>query len=131
MRFHYAVFFLTTLAVLGADTPAAAQKKVAKKSAVKRKGKAPARPSRQVTPTAERYKQIQQALATKGYLKSEPNGVWDSASIEALRRFQTDQKLDPSGKINAASLIALGLGPKTSTATTVTAPEPAPAPAKP
>ena len=66
--------------------------------------------SRQQAPTPERYKQIQQALAAKGYLKSEPTGVWDVQSVEALRQFQTDQKLSPSGKINAASLIGLGLG---------------------
>lgn len=66
--------------------------------------------TRQQAPTLERYKQIQQALAAKGYLKSEPNGVWDTQSVDALKQFQTDQKLAPSGKINAASLIGLGLG---------------------
>ncbi len=65
----------------------------------------------QAVPTPERYKEIQQALVTKGYLKSEPNGVWDANSADALRRFQTDSKLDPSGKLNAPSLIGLGLGP--------------------
>ena len=68
---------------------------------------------RQTTPTPERYKEIQQALADKGYLKSEPNGVWDSQSTAALAQFQSDRKLDPSGKLTAASLIALGLGPGT------------------
>jgi Putative peptidoglycan binding domain len=66
---------------------------------------------RQATPTPERYKEIQQALVTKGYLKSEPNGVWDAQSIDALRQFQTDQKLSVTGRISSASLIALGLGP--------------------
>src|SRR5271155_389135 len=32
--------------------------------------------NRQMEPTPERYKEIQQALSDKGYLKSEPNGVW-------------------------------------------------------
>ena len=68
--------------------------------------------ARQLTPTPDRYKEIQKALADRGYLKNEPTGTWDSASQEALRKFQNDQKLDPSGKITAASLIALGLGPK-------------------
>lgn len=74
--------------------------------------KAVPRRSVQLTPGAGRYKEIQQALAAKGYLKSEPTGVWDDQSIQALRQFQTDQKLDPTGKINAPSLIGLGLGPK-------------------
>jgi peptidoglycan hydrolase-like protein with peptidoglycan-binding domain len=65
---------------------------------------------RQLTPTPDRYKEIQKALADRGYLKNEPTGTWDSASQEAMRKFQNDQKLDPSGKITAASLIALGLG---------------------
>jgi len=68
--------------------------------------------ARQLSPTPDRYKEIQKALADRGYLKNEPTGTWDSASQEAMRKFQGDQKLDPSGKITAASLIALGLGPK-------------------
>ena len=78
---------------------------------------------RQSGPTPERYREIQQALVDKGYLKSEPNGVWDAQSTDALRQFQTDQKLTPTGKITAASLIGLGLGPKESD----DAPSPAPA----
>ncbi len=67
---------------------------------------------RQSGPTPERYREIQQALVDKGYLKSEPDGVWDAQSTDALRQFQADQKLTPNGKITAASLIGLGLGPK-------------------
>jgi hypothetical protein len=68
--------------------------------------------SRQQNPTPERYKEIQQALADKGYLKSEPSGVWDADSADAMQRFQADQKLTPTGKITAPSLIGLGLGGK-------------------
>ncbi len=68
--------------------------------------------SRQLAPTPDRYKDIQSALATRGYLKQEPNGVWDAPSADALRRFQQDQNLEPSGKLNSLSLIALGLGAK-------------------
>jgi len=85
-------------------------KKTAKKSAVA----AVTSRNRQMGPTPERYKEIQQALVDKGYLKSEPNGVWDAESTDALQRFQTDKKLSPTGKLSSASLIALGLGPKTS-----------------
>ena len=68
--------------------------------------------NRQLSPTPDRYKEIQQALIEKGYLKSEPTGVWDNDSQEAMTRFQNDQKLPPTGKITAASLISLGLGAK-------------------
>jgi hypothetical protein len=68
--------------------------------------------NRQLAPTAARYKEIQQALADKGYLKTEPTGVWDAQSEEALKQFQTEKNLQPTGKINSSSLIGLGLGPK-------------------
>lgn len=74
--------------------------------------KAPAA-SRQQQPTPERYREIQQALADKGYLKSEPSGVWDADSAAALAQFQNDRKLPPTGKLTSASLIDLGLGPST------------------
>lgn len=71
------------------------------------------RPARQLEPTPQRYQQIQEALASKGYLPSEQaNGKWTDASVDALKKFQTDQNLDATGKINSLSLIALGLGPK-------------------
>jgi len=73
--------------------------------------------NRQMAPTADRYKEIQAALVSKGYLQAEQaTGVWDQNSIEALRKFQADQNLESSGKINSLSIIALGLGPKRDTA---------------
>ena len=73
---------------------------------------AAARP-RQLQPTADRYRQIQDALVAKGYLKAEQaTGSWDQNSVDALKRFQAEQKLDATGKITSMSLIALGLGPK-------------------
>jgi len=74
------------------------------------------RRSYQQAPTPERYKEIQQALASKGYFHGEPNGAWGWDSQEALRHFQADQNLTPDGKIGSLSLIALGLGPKRLTA---------------
>jgi peptidoglycan hydrolase-like protein with peptidoglycan-binding domain len=68
--------------------------------------------SAQAAPTPERYKEIQQALAQKGYLHGEPTGVWNQDSMDALRRFQHDQNLESTGKLDSLSLIALGLGPK-------------------
>ena len=69
--------------------------------------------NRQSVPSSDRYKEIQDALVAKGYLQSEDaNGNWNPSSAEALKRFQSEQNLEPSGKINSLSLIALGLGPK-------------------
>ena len=75
------------------------------------------RPAYQQSPSADRYREIQDALAAKGYLKTPPSGVWDKDSIDAMTRFQQDQKLDATGKLTARSLGALGLGPKPDNAT--------------
>ena len=46
-----------------------------------------------------------------------------------MKRFQADQKQDPSGKLTAASLIGLGLGPQTALMSTATPPAIASVPA--
>jgi|SRR5579872_1126315 len=74
--------------------------------------------NRQLSPTPDRYQEIQHALAAKGYLQPEDaDGKWNQASMDALKKFQSDQNLEASGKINSLSLIALGLGPKHDTPT--------------
>ena len=81
--------------------------------------------NRQLAPSPERYKEIQGALAAKGYLKPEDaNGSWNQASVDALTRFQSEQNLGSTGKINSLSLIALGLGPRHDTAQASVKPEP-------
>src|SRR5579871_1125348 len=112
------------LAGLGSHPATAAQKKVkptaktatkatSTKTASKKKALRAARTRTQAIPTPERYKEIQEALAAKGYLPSDQaTGQWNDASVDALKRFQADQKIDSNGRINSLSLIALGLGPK-------------------
>src|SRR5262245_9442970 len=110
-----------------AKAPAEAGSKTAKKaggkstaaarSGKKGAGKAPAKATtwrnRQLAPTPDRYREIQEALVAKGYLDgSSARGTWDQASVDALKRFQADQNIETTGKINSLSLIALGLGPK-------------------
>jgi Putative peptidoglycan binding domain len=73
--------------------------------------RAPA-PSYQTHPDPQRYQEIQKALADRGYFKGEVNGQWGDDSVDALKRFQADQKLDNDGKINSLTLMGLGLGPK-------------------
>jgi peptidoglycan hydrolase-like protein with peptidoglycan-binding domain len=83
-------------------------------SAAKSKAKRPAVAVRRAPqqPSSDRLKEIQQALAGRGYFTGEPNGSWGPSSIDALKRFQHDQNLVEDGKIGSLSLIALGLGPK-------------------
>ncbi len=93
---------------------------VKQKAAVKTKAKAtkgaPAkaasRRSNQQFPTSERYKEIQQALAGKGFFNGPIDGNWGASSIEGLKLFQRNQNISEDGKLGALSLIALGLGPK-------------------
>jgi hypothetical protein len=95
-----------------ASNPAVRSISRSRTSAGKKTAKRISTPPRQLAPTKDRYQQIQQALAGKGYFAGEPNGAWGPDSIDALKRFQADQNLTPDGKLTSLSLIALGLGPK-------------------
>jgi peptidoglycan hydrolase-like protein with peptidoglycan-binding domain len=93
-----------------ASKAAAGKSTAAAKSGRKKRVVARSRIQRQ--PTPERYTEIQQALVDKGYFSGKADGLWGPDSVAALKRFQEDQKLEATGKINALSLIRLGLGPK-------------------
>jgi len=112
----------TAAAKPGSKTSGTHSKTAARRGKGSRKKSAQSWRSRQTAPTPDRYKEIQGALASRGYLEGTPTGVWDSQSTEALRRFQKDQNLEPNGKLNSLSLIALGLGAKRPAAPAVTAP---------
>jgi peptidoglycan hydrolase-like protein with peptidoglycan-binding domain len=73
----------------------------------------PARvPIRQARPTRDRYREIQQALADAGHYTEAIDGVWGDRSEAAMKRFQKEQGLEPTGKLDALTLIRLGLGPQ-------------------
>lgn len=69
----------------------------------------------QQQPARERYQEIQQALIGKGYGAGDATGIWGPEWASALKRYQGDQSLEPTGKLDALSLISLGLGPKRET----------------
>ncbi len=91
---------------------ASGTKRVASKKTKSGTQAASYRRSAQQQPTRERYTEIQQAMADKGYFAGPVDGEWCSSSVDALKRFQHDQNLTEDGKIGSVSLIALGLGPK-------------------
>ena len=64
----------------------------------------------QKTPAPERIREIQEALAKDGSYSGAPTGKWDTATSEAMRRFQSAHGLNPTGKLEARSLQKLGLG---------------------
>jgi len=95
----------------GGSTAAVASAKTGSKKA------APVKTAARISqrqPSQERYQEIQQALAEKGYYQGSVNGAWGPESAEALKKFQRDQKLTDDGKLSSKSIIALGLGPQRS-----------------
>ena len=97
-------------------TRTAASKKGASKRSPSKAGTKGARTTwrnRQLAPSSDRYREIQNALAIRGYLDpQDATGSWGPNSVDALKRFQSSQNIDATGKIDSVSLIALGLGPK-------------------
>ena len=52
---------------------------------------------------------VQQELSKRGYFDGKPDAVYSAATKEAIHRFQTDQGLPATGRINEATLHALHL----------------------
>jgi peptidoglycan hydrolase-like protein with peptidoglycan-binding domain len=67
----------------------------------------------QKAPTADRISEIQSALAKDGSFSGTPNGKWDAATIDAMKKFQDSHGLNASGKLDAKTLQKLGLGSQT------------------
>lgn len=66
-------------------------------------------PSRKVNIDVMRVIQIQQALASKGFYSGETSGNYDEATINAMRRFQSENKISATGYPTAHALKRLGL----------------------
>lgn len=67
----------------------------------------------QKAPTADRISEIQSALGKDGSFAGKPNGKWDAATVDAMKKFQEAHGLNPSGKLDAKTLQKLGLGSQT------------------
>jgi len=94
----------------GAKKKSAGSKRTASKKSSSKKSAPKKTVRKQNEPDAERSREIQEALAREGYLTSKPSGKWDSATSEALARYQKDQGLPATGKPESRALIKLGLG---------------------
>ena len=62
--------------------------------------------------------QLQQALLNAGYHLGEPDGKMGSATVSALKKFQTDRHLPVTGKLDSITLAALGIDAGTGSAST-------------
>ena len=111
---------------VNAQTPP--QKKSAASSSAKKshKKKSSRRLSRwergQKAPAPDRISEIQKALAKDGSFTGTPNGKWDTATVEATKKFQESHGLNPTGKLDAKTLQQLGLGSQTAGAAPPLAP---------
>jgi len=115
----FATVFLAAFSFVGlglaapqaATSSAAAKPTTPKKSVVKRPTrKRKPRQRAQTVPTPARISEIQSALAAQGTYKGQPNGKWDSATIQAMKDYQSRHGLTATGKLDALSLQKLGLG---------------------
>lgn len=59
----------------------------------------------------ERATEIQTALIQRGYLSGEPTGSWDSTSMAAMQKLQSDNGWQTKLVPDSRALIKLGLGP--------------------
>jgi peptidoglycan hydrolase-like protein with peptidoglycan-binding domain len=102
----------------GATAAHSANVSTAKKSTHPSSGKASSRKKStkvkgQAAPTPDRINEIQEALTRKGVFTGTPTGQWDDSTVEAMKKFQSSNGLNPSGKLDALTLEKLGLGSET------------------
>ena len=96
------------------STHSSGQGSSAQKSKVshsKKNSKQVARKRGQQAIDSERAREIQTALIRERYMDGEPSGSWDSATQEAMQRYQADQGWQAKTTPDARALIKLGLGP--------------------
>jgi hypothetical protein len=72
---------------------------------------APSSSARPAEIDAQRAREIQEALIREHYLSGKPSGKWDTATQNALVRFQGDNGWQTKVVPDSRALIKLGLGP--------------------
>jgi peptidoglycan hydrolase-like protein with peptidoglycan-binding domain len=106
-----------TGAVAAAQTAKSSKSPAVKRGTKPRHGKTSRRSIRRVRgqkePTSDRISEIQMALGKDGSFSGTPNGKWDGATVDAMKKFQESHGLNPSGKLDAKTLQKLGLGSQT------------------
>lgn len=89
----------------------ASKKTVSKKGKKGRRVRANWRRRGQQAITADRTREIQQALIRANYLEGEPTGVFDQRTKDALSKLQKDNGWQTKIVPDSRALIKLGLGP--------------------
>jgi hypothetical protein len=96
--------------VFGASHPSVAQTSTTPAKKKKRSSKRKSKVKGQSVPTPDRIKEIQTALQKDGSYEGQPTGKWDAATMDAMKKYQDKNGINPTGKIDAVSLNKLGLG---------------------
>ena len=99
----------------GAGRPGATQSSstASKKKRASSKSRRRAKVKGQTAPTADRIREIQEALQKDGSYEGEPTGKWDQATTDAMKKYQDKNGFPVTGKIDALSLNKMGLGADT------------------
>jgi photosystem II stability/assembly factor-like uncharacterized protein len=93
--------------------PVWAVEKEKKKATGKKAAKRPAATPRRPATSNESILRVQEALNAAGYHLGEPDGKAGPATTAALKKFQGDRHLPVTGKLDAITLGALGIGKAT------------------
>ena len=89
----------------------ASTKRSAGKGKKSRKSAAGRRPHGQQKIDAQRTLEIQEALIREHYLDGKASGTWNTATEQAMQRYQADNNWQSKTTPDARALIKLGLGP--------------------
>lgn len=66
-------------------------------------------PASQQAMSSDLVRDVQRGLSSRGYDVGSQDGVYGASTEHALRNFQRDQHINPSGQVDAQSLAALGV----------------------
>jgi peptidoglycan hydrolase-like protein with peptidoglycan-binding domain len=94
-------------------SPSASEKKSTRTASSRNSRRKTKKVKGQMAPTPERITEIQGALVRKGVFTGTPTGEWDDSTVDAMKKFQTANGLNPTGKVDALTLQKLGLGSET------------------
>lgn len=83
------------------------------KKAAPRKGSKRAPASARTTATKETVIRVQEALLRAGYHVGTPDGKLGAGTLAAVKKFQGDRHLPVTGKLDAITMSALGVGSRT------------------
>jgi len=106
--------FAASLRHTSASAHSSASHKLSHSRRSSRRGSHRARGQQAIQP--DRVTEIQQALVREHYLSTDPNGDWDSTTVDAMQKYQADHGWQTKLMPDPRALKNLGLGPDYSTA---------------